>query len=148
MKTPPHDSLLVVEDCDEDFETIQEALLKFDPTPQVFRAFNGEQCLALLRGENAPPLTPALVLLDLNLPGRDGRDALQEIKTDAALRVLPVVVFTTSSNPRDLMHCFEAGANAYHIKPLGYTDYLKALHDVLFYWLRCVALPEKKGLIR
>ena len=107
-----HRPLLVLEDSDDDFDTLEEARRAAGLRNEVRRAITGEACLELLRDGS---VWPAVVLLDLNTPGLDGRATLQEIKQDPALRSLPVVVFTTSSNPRDLAFCYGAGANAYHV---------------------------------
>jgi CheY-like chemotaxis protein len=133
--------VLVVEDSDEDFETLGEAARRAGVVHELCRATSGDVCLMLLRGEGATRIQPALVLMDLNTPGIDGRDVLVGIKADPVLRVLPVVVITTSSNPKDLAFCYRAGANAYHVKPMRYVDHLELLLDVFAYWLTCVALP-------
>jgi len=85
---------------------------------------------------------PALVLMDLNMPGLDGRDALAAIRAEPAFRGLPVVILSTSANPRDVAFCYFHGANAYHVKPVRYTDHLQLLAELLVYWLRIVILPE------
>lgn len=141
MSMRPEELILVLEDSDEDFDTVLEALQKAGLKYEVRRATTGDGCLKLLRGNGEPPLRPAFVLLDLNTPGLDGRDALGEIKADARLRTLPVVIFTTSSNPRDLELCYERGANAYHVKPVRYPEYLSTLQQVFAYWLGSVTLP-------
>ena len=134
--------IVVVEDSDEDFDTIQEAARRAHLPNPLVRATTGGGCLELLRA--AGPIRPALVLMDLNTPGLDGREALREIKADARLGWLPVVILSTSSNPRDLAFCYTAGANAYHLKPVRYTDHLQVLHDVFAYWLTRVVLPDPR----
>ncbi len=135
--------VLVVEDSDEDFDTLQVALKAAGLTHPVVRAINGESCLLMLQAvEDGTRFRPALVLMDLNTPGTDGRDALRSIKADALLKSLPVVVFSTSASPRDMEFCYAAGANAYHVKPLRYADHLHLLGCVLGYWLGSVALTN------
>lgn len=136
--------IVVVEDSDEDFDTIQEAARRARLPNPLLRATTGGGCLELLRGLAAEPVRPALVLMDLNTPGLDGREALREIKADARLGALPVVVLSTSSDPRDLAFCYTAGANAYHLKPVRYTDHLQVLLDVFAYWLDRVVLPDRR----
>ena len=102
--------VLVCEDCDEDFDTLKDAVRTAGVAADLRRATTGDACLTLLRGNGGEPVHPAVVLLDLNTPGTDGREALKEIKENAALRHLPVVVLTTSANPRDLAFCYHAGA--------------------------------------
>lgn len=138
--TPALPPVVIVEDSDEDYETIQEALRRAGLAADLRRVTTGGDCLDLLRG--GAGLRPALMLIDLNTPGTDGREALGVIKTDAELRNCPVVVFSTSANPKDVAFCYRAGANAYHVKPVRYTDHLRVVIDVLSYWLACVVLPE------
>ena len=137
--------LLVVEDSDEDFDTVLQAAKKAGLTNEVRRATTGDECLALLRGSGGPIVRPALVLLDLNLPGTDGREALCQIRADARLRGLTVVVLSTSANPRDVNSCYRLGANAYHVKPVRHQDHLRVLLDLFAYWLTRVTLPEPES---
>lgn len=134
--------VLVVEDSDEDFDTLGEAAQRAGVVHELRRATTGDVCLTLLRGEGVARIHPVLVLMDLNTPGTDGREALVVIKADPLLRALPVVVITTSSNPKDLAFCYRAGANAYHVKPVRYVEHLEVLLDVFTYWLTCVAHPD------
>ncbi len=137
--------ILVVEDSDEDFETVLDAARKAGFRNELRRAVTGEECLALLRGDGGDAVRPAFVLMDLNTPGLDGRQALAVIKADTALKELPVVVLTTSANPKDLAFCYRAGAGAYHVKPIRYPDHLRVLDDIFGYWLGSVLLPEPGG---
>lgn len=139
-------TVLVVEDSDEDFDTVVEALGKMSLRNPVRRASTGDHCLELLRGsDGATRLRPALVVLDLNTPGLDGRDALAEIRADPSTLQLPVVVLSTSASARDAAQCYERGANAYHIKPTRYADHLQLVQDLLGYWLGQVVLPTPEG---
>ena len=135
--------VIIVEDSDEDFETAEQAIRQAGLSADVRRAVTGGGCLDLLR--RADPVRPALVLMDLNTPGTDGREALEAIKGDAALKAFPVVVFSTSANPRDIAFCYQNGANAYHVKPVRYTDHLREVADLLTYWLTRVALSAPGG---
>lgn len=140
---PPSSVLLVVEDSDEDFDTVCEAIRKAGLVLEVRRAFTGDACLALLRGEGAmPALRPALVLMDLNTPGTDGRSALAQLKSDPTLQALVVVVLSTSGSDHDVASCYRAGANAYHMKRVRYPEHVDLLVDVLTYWLRHVRVPS------
>lgn len=139
-KLPP---VVIVEDSDEDFDTVVQAVRKAGIAAEVRRATTGGDCLDLLRGSAA--VRPAMVLMDLNTPGTDGREALAAIKTDAALKTFPVVVFSTSANPKDLAFCYAAGANAYHVKPVRHPEHLQLVVDILTYWLTRVSLPEAGG---
>jgi CheY-like chemotaxis protein len=145
MITFPLRPVLVLEDSDEDFDTIETAAKLAGLTTPLTRVRTGDDCLDLLQGASAPPLRPSVVLLDLNTPGMDGREALVAIRAEPALRDLPVVVMSTSSSARDLAHCYGHGANAFHLKPLAYTEHVKLLRSVFEYWLQRVTLPESSG---
>ncbi len=134
--------VLVLEDCDEDFETVLDAARRCELVHPIVRAKTGTECLQLLR--SAPPgrdAAPLLVLLDLNTPGDDGREALREIRADGAPYHLPLVVLSASANPRDLQFCYASGANAYHVKPVDHGLHLKLLQQIFAYWLGSVVLP-------
>ncbi len=135
--------ILVVEDSDEDFDTLRDAARGAGLEHAIFRAASGGECLALLQGAAEPPLQPALILMDLNSHGVDGREALERIKNSPGLKELPVVILTTSANPTDLAFCYQAGANAYHVKPVRHDHYLLLLRAVLTYWLQTVTLQVR-----
>ena len=141
-------AIVVVEDSEEDFYTVQETVRRAGVSHAICRVTSGGRCLDLLRGEGAgqTPIRPVLVLLDLSSPGIDGREALAIIKADHALSVLPVVVLTTSSSPKDIDFCYRAGANAYHVKPARHDEYMKLLRTILEYWLGAVTPPQRTGL--
>lgn len=135
-------SILVLEDSDEDFATVQDAARLAGLRHPIVRACAAGECLRLLRGElQGRAAMPMLVLLDLNTPGDDGREALRAIRQDAALKTLPLVVMSASANPRDLQFCYAAGANAYHVKPVEHALHLKLLQQIFAYWLGSVTLP-------
>ena len=131
--------LVVVEDSDEDFDTVTEAVRRSGVTAEVRRATTGAAGLAVLR-ELAPD-RPSVILMDLNTSGTDGREALAVLKADPALKSIPVVVFSTSANRKDVGFCYAAGANAYHVKPVRYPEHLTVLIDLLTYWLSRAVLP-------
>ena len=134
--------ILVVEDSDEDFATVLDAAKRVGVTNEIIQATSGEACLHLLRTATENKKTvPALILLDLNTPRDDGRDALREIKQDERLRALPLVVLSTSANPRDLAFCYASGANAYHVKPVNHLLHLQVLEQIFGYWLTSVVFP-------
>jgi CheY-like chemotaxis protein len=137
-----HQHILVVEDSDEDFETVQDAARRGGVCHPIVRAGSGDECLRLLRGAaRRRDALPALVLLDLNTPGDDGRVVLREIRSDANLDTLPLVVLSGSASPRDLQHCYREGANAYHVKPVDHAAHLQVLQQIFAYWLGSVVLP-------
>ena len=138
-------SVLLVEDSDEDFDTVQMALKASGLRCAIRRAVNGNGCLDLSRGSGRMLPRPVVVLPDLNPSGMVGRDALGLNKGDPDLRDLPVVVLTTSSNPKDRGFCYHAGVNAFHGKPLCHEEHLDLLRRVLAYWLGFVVLPRVHG---
>jgi CheY-like chemotaxis protein len=134
--------ILVVEDSDEDYDTVQDAATRRGLPHAIVRARSGGDCLRLLRGSpGGREALPLLVLLDLNTPGDDGRDVLRTVRSDAALCSLPVVVLSASSGLHDLHFCYAHGANAYHVKPTDHASHMRALDDIFAYWLGSVALP-------
>lgn len=140
---PPPVILVIVEDSDEDFDTVCEAVKRTGLAVEVRRAATGGGGLTLLRELAAD--RPVLVLMDLNTPGIDGREALAVVKADPILKAIPVVVFSTSSNPKDVGFCYAAGANAYHVKPVRYPDHLQLVTDLVSYWFGRVVLPVVGG---
>lgn len=135
----PARPVLVVEDSEEDFQTVLDAATLAGLTHPIVRASSGGECLRLLRG--APRGRALLVLLDLNTHGDDGRDALREIRADDSLKAMPLVVLSASANPRDLQFCYAQGANAYHVKPVDHALHLQVLRSIFDYWLGSVVLP-------
>ena len=139
--------VVVVEDSDEDFDTLVEAAAAAGVTQTIHRAVSGGDCLAKLRSHGHEgsdvrlTALPALILMDLNSHGIDGREALVAIKTDPLLKEIPVVILTTSANPKDVAFCYQAGANAYHVKPVRHDQYLLLLRSLLHYWLANVTQP-------
>jgi two-component system, response regulator len=141
--------ILVVEDADEDFATVLDAARRLGLPNEIRRASSGDEGVRLLRQSlHTPASLPALVLLDLNTPKGDGRDALLAIHKDDKLRALPLVVLSTSSNPRDLAFCYACGANAYHVKPVQHGAHLLVLEQLFDYWLRQVVLPIDQSALR
>jgi CheY-like chemotaxis protein len=138
-----HRPILIVEDSDEDFETLRWAFAKLDLAHPIKRCVTGDEALAYLNEHSHAPKAdwPLLILLDLNLPGTDGREFLTELKNDARARLTPVIVLTTSSNPRDVRASYAAGANAYMIKPLNLEKLNADLRALCEFWLRAVTLP-------
>jgi CheY-like chemotaxis protein len=135
--------LLIVEDSDEDFYAMQRALGKTLPC-EVVRCRTGSEALDYLfrRGAYAQAILPSLVLLDLNLPGKDGRAVLEQVKHDAMLRAVPIVVVSTSDNPTDIARCYTIGCSGYLVKALAYERLASALQILCAYWFTVVTLPQ------
>jgi len=144
--TPPLGYVLVVEDSDEDFATVLEAASAVGLPHEIRRATTGDECLRIL-SDNAREqrANPRLVLLDLQTPQGDGRNALRTMREHARLRTLPIVVLSTSDNPRDVEFCYATGANAYHTKPVSYPAHLNTLQAIFAYWLTSVTMPLTVG---
>jgi CheY-like chemotaxis protein len=145
-------TLLIVEDSPEDLEATLRAWRKTGFEHPIAHCADGEDALDYLhrRGRyaavGAAP-RPALVLLDLNLPGTEGREVLAEIKSNEGLRSIPVVVFTTSGDVRDVDACYRAGANGYVQKPVRIDELVTALQRLEDFWFSAARLPtpEKEG---
>jgi CheY-like chemotaxis protein len=140
-------SLLIVEDSNEDFEVMQRFLQRSPVSIAIQRCVNGDQALAFLSRtgsyvdrESAP--RPSLIVLDLNLPGTDGREVLRQIKQDSRLKTIPVVVFTTSNNPKDIEDCYRYGANSYIVKPIDFAQLKRDVQALLEYWFEVTTLPD------
>jgi CheY-like chemotaxis protein len=143
-------SILIVEDSPEDFEATCRAFARAGINTTIYRAQDGDELLEYLqrRGRFKDPASsprPGLILLDLNLPGTDGREALALIKGNPSLASIPVVVLTTSSDDRDIEICYRSGANSYMQKPVDLEQYMRLIRLVAEYWLGAVVLPDANG---
>ena len=113
--------LLVIEDSNEDFEAFERYVRQATIKVSLHRCVDGDEALAFLFQTScfvAP--RPSLIVLDLNLPGADGREVLSRIKQDELLKTIPVVIFTTSNNPKDIEACYRQGVNSYIVKPMDF----------------------------
>jgi CheY-like chemotaxis protein len=138
--------VLIIEDSPEDFEATCRAMRRAGVVNPIYRCQDGDELLDYLnrRGTFADPAAapvPGLILLDLNLPGTDGREALTILKSDDRFRSIPVVVLTTSSDERDIDGCYRAGANSYIQKPVDMERYMRLIRVLAEYWLESVILP-------
>ncbi|MDZ7954326.1 response regulator [Nostoc sp. DedQUE09] len=149
-----HEPLLVVEDSNEDFRMLQRLMRRMSVQNPIHRCTNGDEVLEFLyqlgnnaytKGEDPPNpkvvLRPSVILLDLNLPGIDGRDILDRLKQDKSFKGIPIVVFTTSSNPKDIELCYQKGANGYLVKPMDAQELKKTIQAFVDYWLEANTPP-------
>ncbi|AFZ66861.1 response regulator [Deinococcus peraridilitoris] len=136
--------LLLVEDNDADVLLIQEALAGLQEGVTLHIVHDGEEALAFLRrlGPFADCPRPHFVLLDANTPKKNALEVLGELRAEPSFQGLPVVVFSTSASPRDVMRCYEAGANAYITKPLNLDEFLSAIENTLRFWASTALLPQ------
>lgn len=139
--------VVIAEDDPDDRLLIRDALMEAACTPvEVVFVHDGAELLEYLRrrGEPAGPKAahyPELVLLDLNLPKKGGLEVLEEIKHDAALRSIPVVVLTTSRSPEHVARSYELGGNGYITKPDTYKELVQVMVNLDRYWFQTVLLP-------
>ena len=135
--------VLLVEDNQADARLTREILLQGDVSMTVTLARDGEEAAELLWsiGRRPRPRPPDLVLLDLNLPRKDGRELLAEMKADPALRSIPVIVLTTSSAAEDIAQAYDLRANGYVVKPHGLDAFTSAIRATERFWLALAELP-------
>jgi CheY-like chemotaxis protein len=135
--------ILLVEDNAGDVRLTREALREADLAVQLVAVPDGEQALAFLRKEGAhhDARRPDLILLDLNLPRKNGLEVLEEIKGDPELRRTPVLMLTTSSSARDVSACYDRGVNCYVVKPLDLDDFTGLVQEINRFWLEVARLP-------
>jgi CheY-like chemotaxis protein len=136
--------VLLVEDDPGDVLLIKEAF-EFNKVHNNLNVVNdGEQALAYLRreGEYAKALRPDLVLLDLNLPRKDGREVLAEVKADERLRAIPIVVLTTSEAEEDVLKSYQLHANAYVTKPVDFERFVAIVRQIDDFFVSVVRLPS------
>jgi CheY-like chemotaxis protein len=151
---PVSHSLLVIEDSDEDFEALSRTIRQVSQIPlDVHRCVDGDDALDFLNRSgiyrpaddlNQPRFQPDLIILDLNLPGTDGREILVIIKQIPHLRSIPIVVLSTSSNPKDIEACYQSGVNSYMLKPMDINTLKDSLRIMLDYWFKAMVLPKIK----
>jgi CheY-like chemotaxis protein len=139
-------SILIADDDADDREMLKTAFEESGSKQQLCFVENGEELIQFLRrkGKYADDLKypyPRIILLDLNMPKKDGREALREIKTDKQLKTLPVVILTTSTEETDIVNTYELGVNSYVIKPVTYKGLVEFTRTFQRYWLDISELP-------
>lgn len=139
--------ILLVEDSEEDFLTTKRAFKKAGVANPMDRVKTGDEALDYIRHngpyrELAGADHPGLILLDLNLPGTDGRAVLRDLKADPLFKSIPIIVFTTSNDQRDIEACYRDGANSYIQKPLDFRGFVTALGRLQDYWFEIAILPR------
>ncbi|MGE5350879.1 MAG: response regulator [Acidobacteriota bacterium] len=139
-------SILLVEDNPGDVYLTREAFKesKFSNTLQVVK--DGVECMEFLRhqGKYAGSEMPDVILLDLNLPKKNGREVLAEVKRDQSLRYIPVIVLTSSQSESDIKTSYQLNANCYISKPVDYDDFIRIIRSIENFWFSVVRLPHTR----
>lgn len=137
--------ILLVEDNKGDVGLIEEVFEEAKIKNNLYVAEDGEEAMLFLHGGNkfSGSPRPDIILLDLNLPKKDGREVLREIKEDQDLKNIPVVVLTTSGAEKDILRAYDLHANAYITKPLDFDQFIKVVESIGNFWLEIVKLPTK-----
>lgn len=143
-------TILIADDDDEDILLARDALAEARLANDIRVVGDGQELLDYLRraGRFADPATsprPGLILLDLNMPRKDGRAALREIKGDASLRQIPVVILTTSQADEDIVASYDLGVNSYIRKPVSFAGLVAVMQSLKRYWFEIVELPYGDG---
>ena len=135
--------ILLVEDSPADVLMTREAFQQAKLMNNLHVAEDGVQALQFLHreGEFASSPRPELILLDLNLPRKNGQDVLAEIKADPELKTIPVVILTTSQAEQDILEAYDLHANCYIVKPVGFENFVKAMNSIQRFWFGVVTLP-------
>ena len=140
--------ILLVEDNEDDIELTLIAFRRQQLANDLVIARDGQQALEILHGTPSRPAQPlpAVVLLDLKLPRRDGFEVLDAIRAHPHTRLLPVVVLTSSAQERDRLKTYKLGANSYIVKPVDFEQFLEAARQIGMYWLMLnTAPPDPEG---
>lgn len=137
--------ILLVEDSPGDARLAREGLSECKIRNNLHVVDDGVKAMAFLRrqGEYAKAPRPDLILLDLNLPRKDGREVLREVKEDESLKAIPVVILTTSKAEEDIIKSYSLHANCYVTKPLGLQQFLDVVRSIEDFWFTIVRLPPR-----
>ena len=135
-----------MDDNPADTDLTSEVLARNGCPSHIHSVINGVEAVAFLRreGKYADAVLPDFVILDLNLPAKDGRAVLAEVKSDPALRKIPITIFSTSEAPQDIVRSYELGANCYVSKPGNLQDFISAVTSIGEFWFGVVRLPRKE----
>jgi len=136
-------TIMVVEDSDDDYEYTEQALRESNLTNPIHRCMDGQDALDTLYSNSKDNTKPGIILLDLNMPKIDGRTVLKKIKEDENLKEIPVIVLTTSSDEIDIDGCYKDGANTYIQKPVDINNFLDAIKRLKEYWFEIAILPKR-----
>ena len=132
--------ILLVDDSEDDVDATKRAFRRANLCNPIHHEYNGQAALEYLHSRRDQQ--PCMILLDLNMPGIDGRRVLEHIKHDPELRQIPVIILTTSSDERDVKSCYELGANTYIQKPVDFDGLIDAIKRLKEYWFEIAILPK------
>ena len=139
---------MLVEDDGNDVLLVEREFKRVAPTIRLIAVRDGQEALELLRGEGAyagqPPLGQALLLLDIKMPRVDGIEVLRQVRADSRTAMMPVIMLTTTDDPREIERCYQLGCNVYITKPVDYQAFVEAIKR-LGLFLRVVAVPSNGG---
>lgn len=137
-------TILLIEDNPGDVRLTLEAFKEAKITNEIHSVLNGDDAMRFLRkeGDFSSTKTPDLVILDLNLPGKDGREVLAEIKSDSVLKTIPVVVLSSSAANEDIMKSYDLCASCYITKPVDVAEFFKVIKMIADFWITIVKLPS------
>lgn len=140
--------ILMAEDSPSDQAILQQAFKTSKLHNHLHTVWNGEEALAFLRreGKFAGAPAPDLILLDMNMPRKDGRETLAEIKQHERWKLIPVVILTSSKAERDIQTAYELHANCYIIKPVDFGQMIEVVHSLESFWFSIVKLPHSNGI--
>ena len=141
--------ILLAEDNPDDIELTVEALKDSRVRNRLIVVKDGEEAISYLQGKGKyqHAVRPDLILLDLNMPKKNGRDVLREIKNDPRLKRIPVVILTTSQAEEDIAHTYDLHANCYITKPVDFNQFLKVVKSIEDFWLTVVKLPPQENTV-
>lgn len=137
--------ILIAEDDADDRFLLETAFREVGSKEELSFVQNGVELLQFLETlhekTDLSKRFPAFIMLDLNMPKKDGREVLKEIKENRLYKKIPIVVFTTTKNENEIARCYDLGANSYVVKPVNYEELVNVIRDIRDYWLRISALP-------
>ena len=144
--------ILIAEDDEDDYLLTMEALKEAGFEYRIKWVKDGEEVMSYLNSTTSalsegqenqnPPTKPRLIILDLNMPRKDGREVLEEIRKDDGLRQIPVIILTTSKADIDVAHSYDLGVNSFIQKPVRFSDFVDVIKVISHYWFNVVKLPS------
>jgi CheY-like chemotaxis protein len=132
--------VIIADDDKDDITLLEEAFKRRQIREELVKVHDGSELLAYLQGVSEKGRWPQLILLDLNMPHKDGRETLAELKQHATLKKIPVVIYSTSNDQEEIKACYEMGANSYVVKPSEFDKLLHTVDVIHAYWCKTVSV--------